>query len=241
MLYTLLYTTMPGMGLNIVVGILADPELDDAADEFGEDFTAIRQALAEARLPDWAEPDLPAETGDFEMYGYIGLHNLRRLAVHLTETGALPARQDALKAAEDPLLARVYTRHPHHAVEIGDPVRVIGSAEGAAGRFDHLVHHSDCEGFYVPVDFAPVLIDGRVTGAYIGSSQRLLEECRRLAERLGLPEDLDPWSDEVDEALEGEGAAREGWQRYGVESFTCLQLMAAARQSIATGAAMVFC
>ncbi|MEV1198524.1 hypothetical protein [Microbispora rosea] len=230
------------MGLNIVVGILADPELDDASDELGEDFSAIRQALAEAGLPDWAEPDLdPAETGDFEMYGYNGLHCLRRLAVHLTETGVLPARQDTQEAADDPLLAEVYTRHPHHAVEIGDPVRVIGSAEGASDRFDHLVHHSDCEGFYVPVDFAPVLIDERVTGEYIGSSQRLLEECRRVAERLGLPEDLDPWSDEVEEAIEGARAALEGWQQYGVESFTCLQLMAAARQSIATGAAMVFC
>ncbi|MGI5156389.1 hypothetical protein [Microbispora sp. CA-102843] len=33
----------------------------------------------------------------------------------------------------------------------------------------------------------------------------------------------------------------EGWRRYGVESFTCLQLTAAARHSIATGAAIVFC
>ncbi len=175
------------------------------------------------------------------MYGYSGLHCLRRLAVHLTEKGVLPARQDTQEAADDPLLAEVYTRHPHHAVEIGDPVRAIGSAEGTSDRFDHLVHHSDCEGFYVPVDFAPVLIDERVTGEYIGSSQRLLEECRRVAERLGLPEDLDPWSDEIEEALEGARAALEGWHQYGVESFTCLQLMAAARHSIATGAAMVFC
>ncbi|GAA0969509.1 hypothetical protein GCM10009555_016770 [Acrocarpospora macrocephala] len=230
------------MGLNIVVGILADPELQAAADEVGEEFSAIREALAKAGLPDWAEPDLdPTETGDFQMSGYSGLHCLRRLAVHLAETGALPALADTREAADDPLVAEVYTRRPHYAVEIGDSVRVIGSAEDATGGFDHLVQHSDCEGFYVPVDFEPVLIDERVTGGYIGSSQRLLEECRRIAERLGLPEDLDPWSDKVDEAIEDRRTVLEGWQRYGVESFTCLQLMAAARQSIATGAAVVFC
>lgn len=230
------------MALTIAVGILADPERDDAADEFGEDLAAITKALAKAGLPAWTEPDLPFDdAADFDMYGYSGLHCLRRLAVHLAETGALPAPADAEEAADDPLLATFYSRHPHHALELGDQVTVIGSAEAAAGRFDHLVQHSDCEGFYVPLDFGPILIDDRVTGEYIGSSQRLLEDCRLIAERLGLPDDLDPWSDEVDEAMDGPKAGKEGWRRYGVESFTCLQLMAAARQSIATGAAMVFC
>ncbi|MGC4998154.1 hypothetical protein [Streptomyces sp. DT195] len=69
---------------------------------------------------------------------------------------------------------------------------------------------------------------------------RLLAETRRLAEALGLPEDLDPHSEEVFEAADAEEPAGEGWQRYGVESYVCLQLLQAARLSIASGAAIAF-
>ncbi|MES9621145.1 hypothetical protein ACPCBX_06145 [Streptomyces tuirus] len=108
------------------------------------------------------------------------------------------------------------------------------------GPFDHLIHHSDCEGYYVPVDFTHVIVDKRAPGGYLGSSVRLLLEARRLAEALGLPEDLDPHSEEVFEAAEAEEPASEGWQRYGVESYVCLQLLQAAKLSIATGAAIAF-
>ncbi len=167
------------MGLNIVVGILAEldeseldtSEPDDLAGELCDDFRAIGRALAAA----------------------------------------------------------------------GEGTRVIGSEREAGSAYDHLIHHSDCEGFYVPVDFAAVFYDKEITGGWVGSSQRLLEECRGIAARLGLPEDLDPWGDEVSAAVEADTEGAEGWRRYGVESFTCLQVMAAARHSIGTGAAIVLC
>ena len=56
-----------------------------------------------------------------------------------------------------------------------------------------------------------------------------------------LPEDLDPDSDEVSEASDAETPASEGWQRYGIESYVCLRLIHAAKQSIKTGAAIAFC
>jgi hypothetical protein len=69
----------------------------------------------------------------------------------------------------------------------------------------------------------------------------LLAECLRLADALHLDPDLDPDSDEVAVALEGEVRDPVGWQRYGTESFVCLKLIRAARESIATGAAICFC
>lgn len=213
------------MGLNVVVGILADAE-DDSADHFGCDFAVIRELLDKAGAGQWNEPDL-AEGDDLEggMWGYSGLHTLRRVAVHLTQTGTLPRPLEASKAADDPLLKKAYAAPP------GDP----------AGPFDHLIYHSDCEGYYVPADFPQVIVDERVVGGYLGSSVRLLAETRRIAAALGLPEDLDPDSAEVLHACEAEIPASSGWQRYGVESHACLRLIQAARHSIETGAAIAFC
>lgn len=81
----------------------------------------------------------------------------------------------------------------------------------------------------------------KVLGHYLGSSHRLLDECLALAEHLGLPADLDPWSAEVEQAMSGEPTDPAGWQRYPTESFVCLQLIGAARHSITSGAAIAFC
>ncbi|MFJ4781262.1 hypothetical protein [Streptomyces sp. NPDC088762] len=214
------------MGLNIVVGVLVDAEDDDYTAMVRTDFVAIGELLERAGARQWAEPDLDEEEGaEFEAWGYSGLHNVRRLAVHLAASGRLPEPLDgSQRATDDPLLSEVYEALP------SDP----------PGPFDHLVHHSDCEGYYVPVDFAHVIVDKKAPGGYLGSSVRLLEEARRLAEALGLPEDLDPHSEEVFEAADAEKLATAGWRRYGVESYVCLQLLHAAKLSISTGAAIAF-
>ncbi|MFE3767381.1 hypothetical protein ACFXPI_37115, partial [Streptomyces sp. NPDC059104] len=171
------------MGLNIVVGSLADAEDDDYTEMVRADFVAIGELLERAGARQWTGPDLDEEEGaEFEAWGYSGLHTLRRLAVHLAADGRLPEPLDRTqRATDDPLLRKVYEALP------SDP----------PGPFDHLVHHSDCEGYYVPVDFAHVIVDKKAPGGYLGSSMRLLAETRRLAEALGLAEDLDPDSEEA--------------------------------------------
>lgn len=210
----------------MVVGVLIDAEDDDYTEMVRADFVAIGELLERAGARPWAEPDLDEEEGaEFEVWGYSGLHTVRRLAVHLAAGGRLPEPLDSSqRATDDPLLGEVYEALP------SDP----------PGPFDHLVHHSDCEGYYVPVDFAHVIVDDKAPGGYLGSSVRLLEEARRLAEALGLPEDLDPHSEEVFEAADAEQLATEGWRRYGVESYVCLQLLHAAKLSVSTGAAIAF-
>ncbi|CAL9332198.1 hypothetical protein SUDANB105_00097 [Streptomyces sp. enrichment culture] len=222
------------MGLNMVVGVLADGDgdadtggsEDDCTQRVRADFAAIGDLLERAGARQWTEPALvQAQDTEFEMWGYSGLHTVRRLAVHLAAHGRLPEPLDEdERATDDPLLSEVYNTLP------GDP----------PGPFDHLIHHSDSEGYYVPVDFARVIVDEKAPGGYLGSSVWLLAETRRLAEALGLPEDLDPHSEEVFEATDAEEPATEGWQRYGVESYVCLQLLRAAKLSIATGAAIAF-
>ena len=214
------------MGLNMVVGILAEAE-DEYADHVRAHFAVIRELLDRAGAGQWAEPELnERDVLEGDMWGYSGLHTVRRVAVHLVETGTLPdPLEEAHRAADDPLLKKAYAEFP------GEP----------AGPFDHLIHHSDCEGYYVPVDFEPVIVDESLAGGYLGSSVRLLAETRRIASALGMPEDLDPDSEEVFGACDGKTSAAEGWQRYGIESYGCLRLIQAARHSIATGAAIAFC
>ncbi|MFJ5927104.1 hypothetical protein ACIQF6_31395 [Kitasatospora sp. NPDC092948] len=215
---------IPGMGLDVVVGALIGAE-EDVADWFREECATIGAVLEREGLPGWQEPLAGPKFSD-RVWGYSGLHTLRRVAAHLAANGQLPEPlKEGERASEDPELREAYFDIPD------DP----------PGPFDHLIHHSDCEGYYVPVDFGPVVIDEELSGGMLGSSVRLLAELKVLAEVLGLPEDLDPDGAEVVDAIDGVGPPPEGWRRYATESFICLQLMRAARCSVETGAVMAFC
>jgi hypothetical protein len=136
-----------------------------------------------------------------------------------------PADDDASK---DPVLERCY--------------EYLGDRGGGTG-FDHLLFHSDCEGYYVPVDFERVLETEdrfKIPGCFVGSSQRLLSECRRLAEVLEVPLELDPDSDEAWAAADDEGKSPIRWRRYGIESRVCLLLHHAASLSVRFRSAISF-
>ncbi len=47
-------------------------------------------------------------------------------------------------------------------------------------------------------------------------------------------------ADEIMNAIETQGQGREKWQQYAIETFTCLQLIAACDASLRTKAAIVF-
>ncbi|WP_143686883.1 hypothetical protein [Streptomyces sp. TLI_171] len=212
------------MGLDVLVGALIGAD-EETAEWFEAECATIGAVLAREGLPGWQEPVAGEQFGE-RIWGYSGLHTLRRLAAHLAAGRPLPEPlAEGERATEDPLLAAAYEDVPD------DP----------AGPFDHLIQHSDCEGYYVPVDFGPVLVDEELTGGCLGSSVRLLAELRALAAVLGLPPGLDPDSEEVTGVLEDDDPAAEGWRRYGTESFICLQLMKAAEHSVRTGAVLAFC
>lgn len=229
------------MGLNLSVGYLADLTENDeeGAEAFREDLGRLNKFLAKAGLAAHREPE-QCEGFSCDMYGYSGLHYLRRIAAHLDLRGELPI-PGGKDASKDPVMDEYYQLATNE--KPGFLSRIFGP-KARPRTFDHLLLHSDAEGYYLPQDFSSVLFpleSDRIPGGMIGSSQRLLNECKRLADTLQLPLDIDPESEKVWEATDSQGEGETVWERYGVESFTCLRLIAAAEHSIRTGAAIVFC
>lgn len=216
------------MGLDLEVGILAD--LKEADEEgfayYKEQFGVLNQVLSGARLAAHVEPEELDDVFSCGMYGYSGLHYLRRVGAHLALGRPIPPPGDK-DAADDPILARDYWDR---------------FCAGERLKYQHLIIHSDTEGFYVPVDFerALVVTDSPLVGGMLGSTQQLQTECRDLASLLDVPAGMGGESDEVVEAIGTQGRGRKKWQQYAVETFTCLQLLAACDASLRTRAAIVF-
>lgn len=233
------------MGLCLSVGFMA--ELKENDPEGYEDFKAtldrVSQALVAEGLPPHHEPETvgPSDAISFDMFGYSGLHYLRRIAAHLTYSEKLPSPGNK-HASEDELQKKYYD-------EACGPSGVKGllslfkkSREKRTLDFNHLMLHSDCEGFYLPVEFSDVIFPAstlEIPGEMVGSAQRLLKECRRLAAELAIPHDVDAEGSELWDAADQQGEGL-GWKAYGVESLTCVRLMRACEASIRSGAALVF-
>lgn len=226
------------MGLNVVVGALLDNEDPEGIEDLRAEFAALNEALREAGLPEHHEPERTNwDAVDFDMWGYGGLHYLRRFAAHLDRGTDLPEPGTPESVDGDPVMKRYYD-----SAMGGSTLRGVFRAtfgRNKNGRFDHLMLHSDAEGFYVPISFSEVLVSEDVAGGMIGSSQALRAELTQVARALELPRDLDVASDELFDAAENQGRG-EGWKAYGVESLTCLQLLSAATASVERQAAIVF-
>jgi hypothetical protein len=240
------------MGLCIEVGMLADLRENDpeGAEDLVSQLELVNEVLSDNDVGEFVEPRelAPERRCSFEMHGYSGLHYLRRIAAYLDLRGELPPPGDEA-AAEDPVLERYFKVAKHtNAPKPGFLTRLTGGGETLASEhpkltFDHLILHSDAEGYYVPLAFPQVIYPSKddIAGAMIGSSQELAEECRRLARALEIPDGMDPDADELWQAADSQGEGEHTWQRYGIESFTCLRLLRAAEKSIASGSAIVFC
>lgn len=224
------------MGLALCVGVPSEIRESDPEyiNYFEQQVEAINGVLESFDLPPHSEPfDVEDErTFECEMIGYSGLHYLRRLAAHLALGRELPPPGDD-GAASDPVLSDYY--------KIFDASFARG--EGAHMPFQHLIVHGDAEGYYLPVEFDDVIIPDaslEIAGGMLGSSHALLRECRELAQALELPEGLLLEDESVLDAVESQGEGEVKWERYGVESYTCLALIEACEASVETGAAVVF-
>jgi len=224
------------LGLALCVGVPS--EIRDSDPEyvayFEQQVEVINGVLESFGLTPHREPfDVEDErTFECEMIGYSGLHYLRRIAAHLALGRELPPPGDD-DAGSDAVL--------HDYYKIFDASFAQGKA--AAMPFQHLIVHGDAEGYYLPVEFEEVIIPDaslEIAGGMLGSSQALLRECEELARALELPEGLSVEDDAVWEAADTQGEGEAKWERYGVESYTCLALIQASEASIETGAAVVF-
>lgn len=227
------------MGLTVVAGLLGGEVAEDPdvrAFTLSE-LEALNKVLARNGLPPHVEP-AQAPALDLDLFGHGPLHALRRLAAHLAQHGRLP-EPGGPDASDDPVLQAYYARTP--AGRGGLWGRLTGRRGAALHGFDHLILHSDCEGYYVPQDFAhPLHADpDELSGGDVGSCVQLEAECRRLAQAMGLPDDLTPDAPLLLEAFEGRGARR-GWQRYGQEALACCRLLHVCQHARETGTAIAF-
>lgn len=230
------------MGLTLQVGILADLLENDAegAEHVHAEFEVLNEHLVTLNMRPHVEPTV-CSTWSCDMIGYSGLHYLRRIAAHVDSGGKLPAPGDK-GSSDDTCLAAYFAdfegRRP------GAIARLLSRTPKFQRRFDHLILHSDAEGYYLPADFERVLIlpaELEVAGGVVGSTPRLANELDRLANLLGIPDSLGLESGELADAVEDQGHGDATWQRYGIESYTCVALREACRRSLATGAAISFC
>src|ERR1035438_8868305 len=191
-IHTLVFLERGRMGLAVEVGYLADLGQNDeeGAQSFRDGLAQLNSFLASQGLSPHNEPET-CEVLSFDMYGYSGLHYLRRIAAHLDLRGILPPPGEE-DASEDEIMAEYYRLADQASP--GFFGRLFGK-RSRARTFDHLMLHSDAEGYYLPQGFRSVLFPAdefQIPGSMIGSSHRLHEECMQLAAALQLPPDLDP-------------------------------------------------
>ena len=222
-------------------------EDEEGADAFRGVFRSLNEVLVEADHPPHNEPEQLESTDTFQaqLWGYSGLHYLRRVAAYLTLEGRLPDSEPVEGAADDPVLQRLYARYDDYLNHSGKGLRQMLRRAPVKPQFEHLMLHSDAEGVYIPCTLADVIFDRAQPqreglGGMVGSSLSLLSECRHIGAALSLPDDLDPESDEVWENADALPAVGEPWQRFGITTFVLTRLIRACELSKRTGAAVVF-
>ncbi|MRH88176.1 hypothetical protein GFY24_12100 [Nocardia sp. SYP-A9097] len=161
------------MGLAVATHVFADALNDDGeyADELREHLRAINELLAAEGLPPHDEATARGPVTARNQLGgvpYSFVHYLRRAYAHAREQPGQALTPVA--AGEDPT---------------DDPV-----VDRLTYMFEsHLLCHSDCEGYYVPIDFDEVLYPDEalgIPGGMVGSSAVLLRELVYVAPYLGI-------------------------------------------------------
>jgi len=209
------------MGLAVVVGALAEVagEFPKEAEDLRGSLARVNRVLIEHGLAVHGEPSaLPRPIMSrcpLESYPYSFLHRLRRIYAYATR---------------DP--AWIATPAPEQASSADAVIDEVSSRMES-----HLLCHSDCEGFYVPIRFRSPIIDERIQGEALGSSYGLRDELRRIAPTLGIHLESDRLPDseayKIADELENE-------QALSMERLVWLSLWEAARLSIEHRVAIVF-
>jgi hypothetical protein len=211
------------MGLDVEVGMLSQLIEDDpeGADHLRETIASLNAVLAANKLPPHREPEslpLLENRASILSYPYSFLHYLRRVAAHAAAKPGWTAKPfpDSSDPADDSLVEKQ-----------------------SAYLESHLLCHSDCEGFYLPIEFKEVIFDDddRIPGGMLGSSFMLKKELIAVAPALGIRLDRGELSDKEAEGINREVEAEAPlW----IEKAVWLSLFEAARLSIKHKSAVCF-
>jgi hypothetical protein len=213
------------LGLDVKVGVLAGSNEDENYALYKAEFEILNKVLRAEGVSEHVEPEELADIFTCDM-SHHAFHCLRRVAAYLALGKPIPPPCSG-NATEDPILSLDYW----------DQLR-----KDERLKYQHLIDHSDAEGFYVPVDFERPLDTSSVAadGVLFGSTQRLRAECMDLAHALDMPLAMHYDSEELWMAAEVQGQGPLRWQQYAIETFACLRLLAACDASLRTKAAIVF-
>lgn len=239
------------MGLTLGVGWLAEHAAQERAEDFSlarEPYEQLNAVLAEAGMDPHHEPvDIPDHRiWSSDMWGYGGLHAVRRLAAYAVLRGTTPPPTSYENLATDPVTELYYAHlSKWYAASKATGIRALFTTRVIKPRFQHLAWHSDAEGFYIPRDFEDVILDYAQPqrdglGGMVGSTQRLLLECQELAGIISLPLDLDEEDNDLLEAAEAPSAEYSDWRRFGIEAFGIIRLVRGCERSLELNAALVF-
>jgi hypothetical protein len=212
------------MGLAIGVAMLPQWEIEEpaAAQRMRNDLAQLGRFLLERQLPVFEEPATFSEPlksrASLVSFPYSWLHYLRRFAAHvMRDPKWIPYPvEPGEDPAEDMVLRQMY--------------RNLSS---------HLLCHSDCEGYYLPLDFQDIILDPthELRGGALGSSYRLLEELILLCEPLEIPLRQGQLDDATAQWLADQ---RPTGAPFAIERLVWLALFEAARLSTLHRTAIVF-
>lgn len=131
-------------------------------DNTDERFASLEQAVSNSMKD--AKLNVGRNEDEFEgesLGSYGNLHKLRGFAAHLEFKGDVPTSED--RDANYPLLRKIY------------------DGELSTKKFQHLIEHSDSDGFYLPIDFAePISLVIEETLNSCGSTFQLLNELNQI-------------------------------------------------------------
>jgi len=212
------------MGLAIEVGMYASllKHAPEEAKWLTKTYSMLQQVLKENRLEGYSEPkSINGLNGRTlcSSFPYSYLHYLRRFYAHCVANSNWEPTPvvDGVDPTKDPV--------------VNDESMMLSS---------HLLCHSDCEGFYLPVEFNEILIDekNRIPGGLLGSSYKLLEELVSIAAKLGIELDNGVMSDEEAVRVNKLSESGQGFHR---ELVVWIALFEAARLSIEYKTSVTFC
>ena len=140
------------MGLELVVGIVAQSIRNGEDPKYWRDqFSRMNDYLRESELPEHQEPETLEQGFSASMYGYWGLHFLRRVASHLAVHGTLPPPISSGDEPEDRVVKKYYAtleRWIQRTAKLPDEQM----EQAQVPAYIQLLCHGDSEGLYLPLD-----------------------------------------------------------------------------------------